>query len=150
MINTKATAVLITILSICMSICPQALAVDYSLEGDKKVEREKAAIKEAARDYEAMAVRKMLQNMYEGIDPDPMFGGGETAKIYQDMLLDEYSKIISAGNGIGIARDIERYMLKKLEKKNDESTQTVKSSSIQRGVGQANPIIKKRGEVSNQ
>lgn len=69
-----------------------------------------AEIERVAKEYEEVAINKMLQQMNEGVKPDPIFGGGHAEEIYRDMLLAEHAKIISNAGGIGIAAGIKKDM----------------------------------------
>lgn len=78
-------------------------------EGDTK------KIDEAAQDFEAMFVSEMVKPMFEGLDPDPMFGGGKGEEIFKDMLIQEYGKKIAAAGGIGIAEHVKAEMIRMQE-----------------------------------
>lgn len=78
----------------------------------KKRSRSNEEIERVAKEYESVAINKMLQQMHEGQKPDPIFGGGSSEKIYKEMLLTEYGKIISDQGGIGIRESIVRDMKK--------------------------------------
>lgn len=62
--------------------------------------------KEAAEDFEAFFMTKMMESMYEGVSTDGMFGGGHAEKIYRSMLLTEYGKIMAKTGTIGISDSI--------------------------------------------
>ena len=53
-----------------------------------------AQIMSAARDFESVFATQMLTPMYEGMDVDPMFGGGHGEEMFRTMMLDEYGKQI--------------------------------------------------------
>ena len=85
-----------------------------------------AEIERVAREYEEVAINKMLQQMNEGVKPDPIFGGGHAEEIYRDMLIAEHAKILAKSGGIGIAESIKKDMIKinnrtKTEVKNGSS-----------------------------
>ena len=69
----------------------------------------------AAREFEAMVIATMLEPMFAGIKADNLFGGGQSEKIYQSMLIQEYAKSMSANGGIGLADSVHREMLKMQE-----------------------------------
>jgi Rod binding domain-containing protein len=69
----------------------------------------KAAI--AAQEFEAVFISQMLAPMFEGIQPDPMFGGGNAENIYQSMMVEEYGKLIAAQGGIGLADAVKAEIL---------------------------------------
>ena len=61
-------------------------------------------VEKAAKEYEAVAVTKMLQQMYSDVKIDPLFGNKNTESIYKDMLLNEYGKLVADNGGIGLAK----------------------------------------------
>jgi len=74
-----------------------------------------AAVKKAAKDFEAMFMSSMLESMSAGIKPDKTFGGGQGEQIYRSMLNQEYGKALASTGTLGIADAIEREMLKMQE-----------------------------------
>jgi flagellar protein FlgJ len=83
-----------------------------SLKGNKDMEQ----IDAAARDFEAVFVTQMMKPMFEGLEPDPMFGGGKGEEIFQGMMLDEYGKLMAATGQFGIADSIKQDMIKMQER----------------------------------
>ncbi len=78
----------------------------------------KAKVHKAAGEFEAMFISEMLKPMFDGESvSNQEFGGGKSEKIYQSMLVDQYSKQIAKAGGIGIAKNIEKELLKLQEKK---------------------------------
>ena len=67
--------------------------------------------KETAVEFEAFFLSQMLNNMTSGLQTDTTFGGGESEKIFKDMLNDEYAKSMSRQGGIGIADMVYREIL---------------------------------------
>ena len=57
----------------------------------------------AAQEFEAVFMSQMLTPMFEGLEPDPFFGGGHAEKIYQSLMIQEYGKILAERGGLGIA-----------------------------------------------
>lgn len=76
-----------------------------------------AAVDEAAQEFEAMFLAQMLQPMFEGMEPNPLFGGGQGEKIFNSMMVEEYGKAIAAGGGVGIADTVKAAMLELQEAK---------------------------------
>ena len=72
-------------------------------------------IREAAEDFEAMFLSGMFKPMFENLETDGMFGGGEAEKTYRGMLVQEYGKAMAQSGGIGLADQIAREMLKMQE-----------------------------------
>ena len=82
---------------------------------DKKVTSAKTstndAAAQAAQEFESVFISQMLTPMFEGIEPDGLFGGGSAENIYKSMMLEEYGKLIAANGGIGIADAVKSEML---------------------------------------
>lgn len=72
--------------------------------------REKA--RKAAKDFEAVFISQMLEQMDKGIKSDGMFGGGHAEDVNRSMLNQEYGKIIAQRGGIGISDAVFNEMLK--------------------------------------
>lgn len=60
-------------------------------------------INQAAMDFEAVYISQMLTPMFDGIQTDGMFGGGNAENIYRSMMVEEYGKMMAANGGIGLA-----------------------------------------------
>ncbi len=65
----------------------------------------------AAEEFEAFFLSQFLNSMSAGVETDGMFGGGESEKIFQSMMNDEYAKSMSRQGGVGIADAVYREML---------------------------------------
>lgn len=70
------------------------------------------AIDRAAKEFEAVFLSEMLKPMFEGLKPDPMFGGGKGEDVFQGMMVQEYGKNMAENGGIGLARYIKAELLK--------------------------------------
>lgn len=68
-------------------------------------------IKEAADDFEAMFVSEMLNNMYDQVEVDPLFGGGQAEETWRGMITQEYGKEIVKAGGIGMSKEIMAKMI---------------------------------------
>lgn len=69
----------------------------------KKTVSNFSEIDEAAKEFEAVFLTEMLKPMFEGLEPDPSFGGGKGEEIFQSFMLEEYGKTMAEAGGIGIA-----------------------------------------------
>lgn len=68
--------------------------------------------KKVAKDFESMFVSQMLEHMFSGESlGTEQFGSEESEEIYRSMMVDEYSKAIVKGGGMGIANYIERSLM---------------------------------------
>ena len=50
-----------------------------------------------AKELQDVLASKLLNTMYEGIEPNPLFGGGSSEKMFQSMLNDERAKLMDLG-----------------------------------------------------
>lgn len=70
------------------------------------------AARKAGTDFEAFFLSQAFENMFGGVEPDPVFGGGEAEGVYRSMLLQEYSKVAAKSGTIGIADAVTREILR--------------------------------------
>ncbi|MEZ0223212.1 MAG: rod-binding protein [Alphaproteobacteria bacterium] len=71
---------------------------------------------DAAKDFEAVFLSEMFSHMFEGIDVDPMFGGGGGEKMFRSMMIQEYGKDMAKHGGIGISDQLQKMMIQMQEK----------------------------------
>lgn len=87
----------------------------------QSAEKKNIAAKKVAREFEAMFVGMMLKSMRETVGKDKLTGGGHGEEVYQPLLDQEYAKAASERGGIGLARMIEKQLVrqdKKIEPEN--------------------------------
>jgi Rod binding domain-containing protein len=95
-----------------------SLNLSLSSIGDAKSAQVQAALKikskakAAARDFEAMFLNTMFQQMSTGIDGDGPFGGSGALKVWRSLLTDQYAKTFAKTGGIGIAAHVYDELLK--------------------------------------
>ena len=63
-------------------------------------------ITHAAKEFEAVFISQMMSHMFESVEVDPMFGGGQGEEMFRSMMVEEYGKQLSAAGGIGIAEQV--------------------------------------------
>ena len=62
------------------------------------------ALREVAREFEALFVKQMLSSMRQTLDPgSDMLYGGISQDIFEDMLYEEYAKVMAKTGSLGIA-----------------------------------------------
>lgn len=69
-------------------------------------------ISQKAQEFEAVFLAEMMKPMFEGIDVDPLFGGGNTEEIFRGMQVQEYGKQIAETKGIGLADFVKRELIR--------------------------------------
>lgn len=65
-----------------------------------------------AQEFERMFISEMLGPMFQGIETDGPFGGGNAEATFRPMLLDQYADSIAKQGGIGIADKVMAEILK--------------------------------------
>ncbi|HYM02772.1 MAG TPA: rod-binding protein [Stellaceae bacterium] len=76
-----------------------------------------AAAHKTGEDFEAFFLSQVFENMFSGVNADPMFGGGQGETVYRSLLLQEYSKVAARSGGVGIADAVQREILRAQETK---------------------------------
>lgn len=95
------------LLSSLASLNPGAPAVGSNLDV--------AAAKKTGADFEAFFLSQAFENMFSGINADPMFGGGSGESIYRSMMIQEYSKVAAQSHSTGIGDQVTREILRMQE-----------------------------------
>ena len=78
-------------------------------------------IEKAAKEFEGMFLSEMLSHMFDGLDVDPVFGGGSGEKMWRGMMVQEYGKMIAGKGGLGLSGQIKDMMLAMQEQRNGEA-----------------------------
>jgi len=68
--------------------------------------------KKVAREFEAMFVSMMLKSMRETVGKESLTGGGRGEETFRSLLDQEYANAAVEGGGIGLARSIERELVR--------------------------------------
>jgi peptidoglycan hydrolase FlgJ len=72
-------------------------------------------IDKAAREFEAVFLSQMLSHMWQGVEADTNFGGGEAENTWRGLMVEEYGKQIAKAGGLGMADQIKAAMLRMQE-----------------------------------
>lgn len=84
-----------------------------------------AKLRQAAQDFEAMALGQLLQPMFDTVDTaHSAFGGGEAEATMKPLLIDAIAKHIAEHGGLGLAAPVFASMLR---------TQEAANAAAQRG-----------------
>lgn len=68
--------------------------------------------KQTAEEFEAQFLSQMIESMFEGIETDGMFGGGNGEEIFRSMMFEQFGKTMARAGGIGLADAVQREILK--------------------------------------
>lgn len=72
-----------------------------------------AALRRAARDFEAQALSQLLQPVFATVDASRgAFGGGAAEAQWRPMLVDAYAAAAARSGGVGIAEAVYRELLR--------------------------------------
>jgi Rod binding domain-containing protein len=71
-----------------------------------------AKARKAGEDFESFFLSQVVEQMFAGIEPDSMFGGGQGESVFRSFLYQEYGKAIAHGGGLGIADAVQKEILK--------------------------------------
>lgn len=77
--------------------------------------RDMAHARKVAQDFEAFYLGQMLQPMFQGLELEEPFGGGNAEEMWRSMQVDEYGKAIAKTGGVGIADMVLKEILRHQE-----------------------------------
>ncbi len=77
----------------------------------KKDEKYKKML-EQTKDLEAVLVSVMIEPMFPRGKESGLYGGGNSSDIYRSMMIQQYGKILSKGNSMGLAENIAKNLTK--------------------------------------
>ena len=81
------------------------------LKDSARFQSRQERIDSLSKDFEAMFMKQMLDQMFDGVRVDELTGGGKAENIYRGMLMDAYSKEIAERGQLGIADSVKRQIL---------------------------------------
>ena len=73
--------------------------------------RNEAAIDKVAEDFEAFFAGSYFEQMFSGIQPDPITGGGQGEAMFRSLMIQEYGKAVAKQHVLGIADVVKRQLL---------------------------------------
>ena len=73
------------------------------------------AIDKKSKEFESVFLSQMLQPMFEGVEVDPIFGGGHGEEVMKSFLVEQYGKAMTSRGGFGIASMVKAAMIKAQE-----------------------------------
>lgn len=66
----------------------------------------------ASKEYESVFISQFLGSMFSGIKTDELTGGGQGEEMFRSMMVDQYSKSLTARGGFGLAAHMQAELLK--------------------------------------
>ncbi|MBU6474650.1 MAG: rod-binding protein [Alphaproteobacteria bacterium] len=70
----------------------------------------------ASRQFEGVFLGEMMSQMFNGVGTDPLFGGGQGEKMFNDLLVRQYGqKMANTGQGVGVASALKKMMIQMQE-----------------------------------
>tara|TARA_R110001592_G_scaffold27763_13_gene102750 strand:+ start:37085 stop:37501 length:417 start_codon:yes stop_codon:yes gene_type:complete len=92
----------------------------------------KQSMEDVARDFEAVFIGEMIKPMFEGLETDPIFGGGKGEEIFKGMMLQEYGKNIADKDMTGIQTQVMHKLIQMQAEQTaqKESTATPQSNAV--------------------
>jgi len=69
------------------------------------------ATRETAEDFEAFFLSQIFAQMFQGLDVDPVFGGGPGESMFRSLMNEEYGKALAKNGGVGIADSVMRELI---------------------------------------
>lgn len=89
--------------------------------------REKAKLKEACADFEALMINRMLTSMKSSLPGNPLFGDSLQKDIYESLFYQEISTKIARENGLGLGDRLYRELGGKYEAAEGGTKHTVRT-----------------------
>ena len=90
------------------SLPQSAQANRMSMAGHQTTEQ----VRKSANEFESMFIGQMFQPMFDGLETDGLFGGGNGEQMFRSLLVNEYGKLLTQHGGVGFADAVMRTMLK--------------------------------------
>jgi Rod binding domain-containing protein len=87
---------------------PRALAQARAMQSKQQND---AAIGKVAEDFEAFFASSYFEQMFSGIKPDSVTGGGEGESMFRSLMIQEYGKAVAKQHSLGIADVVKRQLL---------------------------------------
>lgn len=98
-----------------LSAAPAASPVQTAAQIAAQRENE-GRMRKTAEDFEASFLSQMFKPMFEGLNTDAPFGGGEAENTWRSFMLDAMAKQTVKAGGIGMTNIVMAEMIKMQEK----------------------------------
>lgn len=80
-------------------------------------EKQRQQAKKIAQDFEGLFIGMMVKSMHETVGKDKLTGGGHGEDVYRSMLDQEYVAAAVKRGGFGLARQIEKEIIRQESRK---------------------------------
>ncbi len=77
-----------------------------TLKNVQDKEKAKTRLKEISYEWESIFINQLLKEMRNSIHKTSLFHGGYAENLFEDMLYDEYAKLIAKSDQFGFAKQI--------------------------------------------
>ena len=74
-------------------------------------QQNEAAIGKVAEDFEAFFAGAYFEQMFSGVEPDAITGGGQGESTFRSLMIQEYGKAVAKQHVLGIADVVKRQLL---------------------------------------
>lgn len=82
-----------------------------SLSAKAASTEDKRSIDAVSKEFAAVFVTQLLNIMFEGIEVDENFGGGQAEETWRGLMMDEYGKEIANAGGMGLSDMVKAQLL---------------------------------------
>ena len=110
------------------SVADKARAIQRASSNSGAVgltDKQRQQAKKVSQDFEALFVGMMMKSMRATVAKDKLTGGGHGDEVYRSMLDQEYAAVsVKRGGGLGIAKIIEKDIIRQESKKNVRTIDT--------------------------
>jgi len=95
-----------------MDAMPLPASAEIAMQRVQHARQLDGRMQKSAKEFEAMFMSQMISHMFEGMDTDPMFGGGHGEKMFRSLLTQEYGRLMAEGKDTPVSHQIRTMMLK--------------------------------------
>jgi Rod binding domain-containing protein len=85
--------------------------------------QQEAGFDKVAEDFEAFFASQVFEQMFSGLEPDPITGGGQGESMFRSMMLQEYGKAVAKQHSLGIADVVKRQLIQLQEMQQEKAAQ---------------------------
>ncbi len=71
-----------------------------------------AGARKSAENFSSFFISQSLESMFSEVSPGSLFGGGQGETVYRSLMLQEYGKVVSQTDGLGIVDAVQREILR--------------------------------------